>query len=409
MERNHFRAFAGAFHVRDFLRPLVNQQDEQIRLRVVFENRIGDFLHQHRFAGARRRDDEAARAFANRANQIQNPRAQFVRRGFQNEPLVRKQRREVVEMRFFLRLVRIFGVHGLDLEQREKFFLLLRRADLPGDEISGLQIKTADLRRRNVNILRAGQIIETLRPQKAEAFRQNFQHALRKQHARALGVFLEDVENDLVLAHRAEIFHAQFPRHAVQFRHAHRLQFGDVQRRGDFVALITAPLLGCSLASSMTGSTGVDGGCNSGEGSAKAGSRRRFPRRCRRWQRRLPRTAAASATGVSTASAAAALALGFLLGFRDSCHKLKIKLVLAGLAGILVASRRHGRKCRHALDGTRPEWFNMDFSQPGIRGICASIRQRQCRSQFTGILAHFGRMSNPIFQNRCFIRAGSVA
>jgi hypothetical protein len=140
-------------------------------------------------------------------------------------------------MRFFLRLVRVLGVHGLDLEQREEFFLLLRRTDLAGDEISGLQIEPADLRRRNVNVLRAGQIIETLRPQKAEAFRQNFQHALGKQHARALGVFLEDVENDLVLAHRAEILHAQFPGHAVQLAHLHRLQFGDVQRRGDFVAV----------------------------------------------------------------------------------------------------------------------------------------------------------------------------
>ena len=84
----------------------------------------------------------------------------------------------------------------------------------PAIKIAGLQVKPADLRRRNVNVLRAGQIIETVRAQKAKAFRQNFQHAFGKQHAGALGVFLQDVEDDLVLAHGAEIFHAQFPGHA---------------------------------------------------------------------------------------------------------------------------------------------------------------------------------------------------
>jgi hypothetical protein len=33
----------------------------------------------------------------------------------------------------------------------------------------------------------------------------------------------------------------------------------------------------------------------------------------------------------------------------------------------------------------------MDFYQPGVRGIRASTRHRQFRSQLAGILAHFGR------------------
>ena len=163
--------------------------------------------------------------------------------GFQDEPLVREQRREVVEMRLVLRLVRVFAVHGLDLEQREELLLFLGRPDLAGDQVAGLQIEPADLRRRNVNVLRAGQVIETLRTQEAEAFRQHFEHALGKQHAGALGIFLEDVENDLVLAHRAEILHAQFLGHLVQLAHLHRLQLGDVERRGDFVALRAAAFL----------------------------------------------------------------------------------------------------------------------------------------------------------------------
>ncbi len=107
----------------------------------------------------------------------------------------------------------------------------------PAIEIAGLQIEPADLRRRNVDVLRARQVIETLRAQEAEAFRQNFQHALGEQHAAAFGVLLQDVENHLVLAHRAEIFDAQVLGHVVQLGHGHRLQLGDVQGSGDDIAL----------------------------------------------------------------------------------------------------------------------------------------------------------------------------
>jgi hypothetical protein len=50
------------------------------------------------------------------------------------------------------------------------------------------------------------------------------------------------------------------------------------------------------------------------------------------------------------------------------------------------------------LDGVRPEWFKMDFSQPGVRGVRASTRQRQFRSQFGNTLAHFARDVKSDFQ-----------
>ena len=87
---DHFGAAAGALHVGDFFRALVDEQDEQIRLGIVLQNRVGELLHQHGFAGARRRDDQAARAFADRANQVEHARGKFIRGGFQNEPLVRE-------------------------------------------------------------------------------------------------------------------------------------------------------------------------------------------------------------------------------------------------------------------------------------------------------------------------------
>ena len=129
--------------------------------------------------------------------------------GFQNEPLVREQRREVVEMGLVLGLVRIFPIHGFDLEQGEEAFLVLGRPDLAGDQVAGLQIETADLRRRDVDVFRTRQIIEALRTQEAEAFGQHLEHAFGEQHPGAFGVLLEDMEDDLVLAHRAEVLDAQ--------------------------------------------------------------------------------------------------------------------------------------------------------------------------------------------------------
>ena len=75
-------AAAGALHVGDFLGPLVDQQDEQVGLGVVLEDGVGQLLHQHGLAGARRRDDQAARAFADGADQVQHARGQLVRRRF---------------------------------------------------------------------------------------------------------------------------------------------------------------------------------------------------------------------------------------------------------------------------------------------------------------------------------------
>ena len=135
-------------------------------------------------------------------------------------------------MGLVLRLVRVFLVHRLDFEQREETLLFFGRPDLARDQVAGLQVKPANLGGRDIDVLRAGEVIEALGAQEAEAFGQDFQHALREEHPGALGILLEDVEDHLVLAHRAEVLDAQLARHLVQLGHGHRLQLGDVDRRG---------------------------------------------------------------------------------------------------------------------------------------------------------------------------------
>ena len=140
-------------------------------------------------------------------------------------------------MRFILSLVRLFLVHGLDLEQGEETLFVLGGADLAGDQIPGLKVEAPDLGRRNIDIFRAWQIIEALRAEKTEPFRQHFQHTFRKKHAGTLGVFLQDVEYYLVLPHGSKVLDPEIAGHLVEVAHRHCLQFGDVQRSGGDVVL----------------------------------------------------------------------------------------------------------------------------------------------------------------------------
>src|ERR1051326_7468518 len=142
--------------------------------------------------------------------------------------------------RFALLLVsetlRIFLIDRFDFQQREETFFFFGRTNLTGDEIPGLQIETANLRWRNVDVFGTRQVIETLRPKETKAFRQNLQNALGEQNTSTFCILLKDMENHLMFAHRAEIFDVQLARHLVEFSHGHRLKLGNVKRRGsDFV------------------------------------------------------------------------------------------------------------------------------------------------------------------------------
>src|ERR1041385_4919163 len=159
---DYLGAAAGAFHVGDFLGAFVDQKNEQIGLGVILQDGVGQFLHENRLAGPRRSDNQAARTFANWADEVQNACGELVVDGFENESLVWKQRRQVVEMGLIFGLIGVFLVDGLDFEQREKALFLFWGADLTGDKIAGLQIEAADLRGGNINIFGAGQIIKAL-------------------------------------------------------------------------------------------------------------------------------------------------------------------------------------------------------------------------------------------------------
>ena len=124
------------------------------------------------------------------------------------------ERRQVVEENLVARDFGIFEIDRFDLDQREVALAVLRRANLPGDGVAGAQIEFADLRGRDVDVVRARQVVVFRRAQEAEAVGQAFENAFGEDQAVLFRLRAEDLENQLLLAHAGRA--------------------GDVQLLGDF-------------------------------------------------------------------------------------------------------------------------------------------------------------------------------
>jgi hypothetical protein len=66
--RGNDLAFDRSLHVGHFLRPLIDQQHDQIAFGMIGGDRMRDVLHQHRLAGSRLSDDQRALALADRSD-----------------------------------------------------------------------------------------------------------------------------------------------------------------------------------------------------------------------------------------------------------------------------------------------------------------------------------------------------
>src|SRR4029077_8974910 len=152
-------AFYSALHVGDFFRTLINEQHDERYFRVVDGNRIGHGLQHHGLSRAWRSDDQTALAFAYRAKQIQHTAGHIFLGSFHLQPPLRIERREVIEEDFVPRHFRIFEIYGFHFDQFEVTLAVLGWTDLAGDGVSRAEIKLANLRRRNVNIVRARKIV----------------------------------------------------------------------------------------------------------------------------------------------------------------------------------------------------------------------------------------------------------
>ncbi len=120
-----------ALHVGDLFRALVDQRARSGSISgwlTAIDER--DVLQEHGLAGARRRGDEGALALAERCHQIDDRAAsESLEVGISSSILKRSsgiERRQIVEMDLVARLLGVFEIDRVDLEQREIALAVLR-------------------------------------------------------------------------------------------------------------------------------------------------------------------------------------------------------------------------------------------------------------------------------------------
>src|SRR6266536_2110102 len=163
---DHLR-LGGALHVGDLFGPLVGEQDDEVHLGVVLADGVGDLLHQRGLARLRRGDDQPALALPDRAHQIHDAGRDLGRVVLEAQPLLRVQRRQVLEL---APAARLLGVVAVDLLHPGEGGVLLgvaRQLDHALDLVAAAQAEAADHRQRHVDVVGAGR--ERAHPQEAVA------------------------------------------------------------------------------------------------------------------------------------------------------------------------------------------------------------------------------------------------
>ena len=173
-----------------------------------------------------RGDDQAALALPDRRQEVHDPRRQVLRVVLQPDPLLRVERGQVVEEDLVLRLLRRLVVDRLDLQQGEVALRVLRRPHLARDRVAGTQVEAPDLRGRDVDVVRPREVVVVRGAQESEAVGQDLQDAFRVDEPVALGLGLQDLEDQLLLAEPREALDAEVARKRVEIRNPLLLQLG---------------------------------------------------------------------------------------------------------------------------------------------------------------------------------------
>jgi hypothetical protein len=189
---------------------------------------LGDVLQHHGLTGLGRRDDQPALTPADGRDQIDGAGRDVLGAAvadLQRQPLLGEQRREVLEQDLRLGVLGPVEVDVVDLEQREIALAVLGRTDLARDGVAGAQREAPDLARRDIDVVRPGQIGGIGRAQETEPVREDLQHAVAVDVLALLGLRLEDGEDQILLARAADAFDVHGLSQGHQIGHRHLLEF----------------------------------------------------------------------------------------------------------------------------------------------------------------------------------------
>ena len=144
------------------------------------------------------------------------------------------------------RFLGILKIQRIDLEQSKIALAFFGASDVTVDGVAGAQSEAADLRRRNVNVVRTGQVVRFRRSQKAEAIGQHFNDAFADDVSFAHRQLFEDAEHQLLLAHGRGVLDLELfgkghklrrslGLEFLQFHFPHRMSCGNLGQRQNLV------------------------------------------------------------------------------------------------------------------------------------------------------------------------------
>ena len=202
-----------------------------MHLGVVGHDGVCQVLQHHRFAGLRLGHQQGTLAFADGRHQVDDAAADVLVGldiALELELLFREQRRQVLEHDLVFALLGRGPVHAVDLDQREVAFTVLGHAHLAFDQVAGVQVKTPDLARRQVDVVGAGHVAGVDGSQEAKTVGQHLEHAVAEDLLTPAGAFFHDREHQLLLAQAGDVLDLQRFAHGDELGNVLGLQFGQM-------------------------------------------------------------------------------------------------------------------------------------------------------------------------------------
>ena len=117
------------------------------------------------------------------------------------------------------------AVDGVEADKREIALVVFRHAHAAFDGIAGVQIEAADLRRRNINIVRTGKVRSICAAQETEAVGQDFKRTGTGKADILLHHLADDGKNKVLFAETVGVFNAMFFCHFQEFGNVEGLEF----------------------------------------------------------------------------------------------------------------------------------------------------------------------------------------
>src|SRR5262249_18683723 len=188
--------------------------------------------------------DETALTLADGRQHIHHKTRQVILSRLHLEARLRIKRRQVVEEDLVASFLRRLEVDRVDFDQREVTLAFLGGADLTADGIACAEIESANLRGRNVHVIRAGQIVVLGGAQEAETIGQAFEDAFGEDQTALFRLDLQDLEDEFLLTQTREALNTEILCDLVQLLDAHVFELDQIER----TAVLALVALGAAAA-----------------------------------------------------------------------------------------------------------------------------------------------------------------